>query len=288
MSSRARVILLLLIASSAGCSTFRLAEQSGTLAMQRHRQATDGILAIGEFRFESDEDNDTTLEASDLAQWQNVVVSALDQSNVFGEVVGFTGDVPDPRASYVLDGRITRFRFEKNWVPMFFPIHLGLSFLTFTGYTLFGGPITMTVVRFAVEFDLRSTETDETIASIERNYRSTRATNVYTKGVDNPYDNPNMVFSEILESAAIEIAASLPDSPDGRPNEQATITSIVESSEAAAPIEPASACSSGSAHCDSPSERADHADSTATAAEAVGSEGEGGLPPGPLATSDLD
>ena len=61
----------------------------------------------------------------------------------------------------------------------------------------------MTIVRFAVEFELRRVGSDEIILSLSKNYRSTRAVNVYTKGVENPYDNPNLVFAEVLESTAI-------------------------------------------------------------------------------------
>ena len=68
----------------------------------------------------------------------------------------------------LLDGRITEFWFYKNWVPTLFPIHLGMSFLTFTGYTLFGGPTSATIVRFTVHFELRSAGSGEVITALRR------------------------------------------------------------------------------------------------------------------------
>jgi hypothetical protein len=203
--------ILLSLLAIPGCSTFHLSNQTGILPIHKQRPATESILAVCQFTYEPQESNDTGLEFFDMQQWQHIVVMGLNQANIFADVVACTGDEIPVAASYVLDGKITRFRFQKNWFPTFFPIHLGLSFFTFTGYTLFGGPTAMTIVRFAVDFELRRAGSDEIILSLSKNYRSTRAVNVYTKGVENPYDNPNMVFAEILGSTAISIAAALPE-----------------------------------------------------------------------------
>jgi hypothetical protein len=138
------------------------------------------------------------------------VVAGIDQSNIFARVEISSEAGAPAGADFLLGGRITRFWFEKNWVPTFFPIHLGLSFFTFTGYTLFGGPTTATVVRFSVEFHLQRADTGEEIAVFDENYRSTRAVNIYSKGAENPYDNPNLVFAQVIGSAATRIAAALP------------------------------------------------------------------------------
>jgi hypothetical protein len=217
---RVRTALLLILVSLVtipGCATFHLSNQTGILPIQRQRAATDETLAVCGFTYETLASNDTPLEALDLQRWQNIVVAGLNQANIFADVVPCAGDEVPASASYVLDGRITRFRFQKNWVPTFFPLHLGLSFFTFTGYTLFGGPTTMTIVRFAVDFELRRADTGEILLSWTRNYRSTRAVNIYSKGAGNPYDNPNLVFADVLGSAAISIAEALPDDSEARP-----------------------------------------------------------------------
>ncbi len=211
---RRRAVLPLILAALLvipGCATYHLSNQSGILPIQKQRNATEETLAVCPFTYEPQKSSDTELDSLDLQQWQSIVVTGLNQANIFADVVPCTGDEVPAAARYVLNGRITRFRFQKNWVPTFFPIHLGLSFFTFTGYTLFGGPTTMTIVRFSVDFELREVGSDEIILSWNKNYRSTRAVNIYTKGSENPYDNPNLVFAETLGSAAISIAAALPE-----------------------------------------------------------------------------
>jgi hypothetical protein len=214
---RVRAALLSALASLVaipGCATFHLSEQTGILPIQKQRGATDEILAVCGFTHEVLDSSDKPLEALDLQKWQSIVVSGMNQANIFADVVSCSGEEIPEVASYVLSGRIERFRFQKNWFPTFFPLHLGLSFFTFTGYTLFGGPTTMTIVRFAVEFELRKVGTNELVLTLDKNYRSTRAVNVYSKGVNNPYDNPNLVFAEVLGSTAISIALALPDEPE--------------------------------------------------------------------------
>jgi hypothetical protein len=210
---------LLFVVVLPGCSTFHLYEQTGVLPIQKHRRVTDSTLAVRDFSYESQDPNDTDIVAADLDKWRSLVVSGINQANIFAEVIPYSGDDAGALATYTLDGHITSFRFQKNWVPIFFPLHLGLSFFTFTGYTLFGGPTTATIVRFSVSFELRRADTDELITSFDKSYRSTRAVNVYSKGFENPYDNPNLVFAKILEYAVIEIAAALPDDSQPPPDE---------------------------------------------------------------------
>lgn len=212
-----RLALLLFLTSLIaipGCATFHLSEHTDLFSLQRQRAATSETLAVCEFTYQPEEPKDTPLEASDLEKWQSLVVLGLNQTNIFADVVACSDEEIPSVASYVLNGRITRFRFQKNWVPTFFPVHLGMSFLTFSGYTLFGGPVTFTIARFAVEFELRRVDTDEIVVSFDRNYYSRRAVNIYSRGLENPYSNPNLVFAEILQSAAIEIAVALPEEPE--------------------------------------------------------------------------
>jgi hypothetical protein len=195
----------------AGCVGFSLREQSGVLPIQKQRRASEGTLLVTPFPYEPPNPKDASdLTPEDLEVWQQLLVSGIDQSNVFAKVEAAPAQGSPPAADFVLSGRITRFRFQKNWVPTFFPIHLGLSFFTFTAYTLFGGPTTATIVRFTVDFHLERADTGQEILAFDQNYRSTRAVNVYSKGVDNPYDNPNLVFAQVIGTAATRIAAALP------------------------------------------------------------------------------
>jgi hypothetical protein len=110
----------------------------------------------------------------------------------------------------MLGGRITRFRFQKNWIPTLISIHLSLSFLTFTGYTLFGDATAATAVHFSVDFELKDVRSGELIHSFEEGFTSTRKINVYSEAAENPYENPNLVFSKLVDSAATKIASALP------------------------------------------------------------------------------
>jgi hypothetical protein len=150
------------------------------------------------------------MSAADLARWHDVLVDGLNQSNIFSEVVKANGEhVPDT-ASYVIDGRITRYSFRKNWVPTFFPFHLGLSFITLTGYTWLAGPTTVTMVEFETVVDLKDSKTGATIKNFRVPYKDTSTLNVYSKDTNNPYGNPNLVFSQVISTMANEIAAALP------------------------------------------------------------------------------
>jgi hypothetical protein len=209
--SKAFSLLLMIPVLVAGCSTFRLREQSGVLAIAKQRRASDDTLQVMPFPYTPEDPKDSAdLTPEDLSRWQELLASAIDQSNVFAVVQAAPASGSPAGNGYVLMGRITNFKFEKNWVPTLFPIHLGLSFLTFTGYTLFGGPTTATIVRFAVHFELRHAGSSELVTEFDESYRSTRAVNIYSKGAENPYDNPNLVFAQVVTSASMRIAAALP------------------------------------------------------------------------------
>jgi hypothetical protein len=61
-----------------------------------------------------------------------------------------------------------------------------------------------------VHFEVRSAGSGEELVAFDENYRSSRAVNIYSKGGENPYDNPNLVLAQVITSAAMKIAASLP------------------------------------------------------------------------------
>jgi hypothetical protein len=209
------VAALSLCMVSAGCSTYSLSDQSGVLPLAKHRRANDGKLAVALFEYVPDDPDDADkVTDGDLLALQRVLLNGFDQTDIFSSVVAADGTetlgAVDSQGDYVLDGRITNFRFEKNWVPTFFPVHVGMSFITLTGYTIFGGPTTATIVRMSVDFELRDGATGETVALFTERYTSTRAVNIYSKGAENPYENPNMVLAQIIDSAAKRMAVAIP------------------------------------------------------------------------------
>jgi hypothetical protein len=200
-----------LLTLAVGCSTFSLSEQSGSLAVSKHRRARDAALVVLPFAFAPEDPDDADrLSERDLAKWQQMLAAGLDQTNILEFVVVASGGGAPPAGDYTIGGRITRFRFQKSWIPTFIPIHLTLSFLTFTGYTLFGGATAATVVRFTVDFELTDVRSGGLIQSFEEDFSSIRKINVYSEAAENPYENPNLVFSKVIDSAATKIAAAFP------------------------------------------------------------------------------
>lgn len=209
--SKALLLLLAVPIAAAGCTSFQLREQEGVLPIGKQRRASEDTLYVMPFPYQPEDPKDASdLTQEDLSRWYELLVSGIDQANIFAVVEAAPANGAPPASGYTLDGHITEFWFYKNWVPTLFPIHLGMSFLTFTGYTLFGGPTSATIVRFNVHFELKRAGSAEVITSFDENYRSTRALNVYTKGSENPYDNPNLVFAQVITSATMKVAAALP------------------------------------------------------------------------------
>jgi len=200
-----------LLTLAVGCSTFTLADHSGHLAVPEHPRARDASLVVLPFAFAPEDPDDAgRLTERDLAGWQRMLAAGLDQANILESVVAASGTGAPPAGDYTIGGRITRFRFQKSWIPTLIPIHVSLSFLTFTGYTLFGGATAATVVRFSANFELTDVRTGRLVHSFEEDFASTRKINVYSEAAENPYENPSLVFSKVVDSAAAKIAIALP------------------------------------------------------------------------------
>lgn len=203
-----RLLLALCLALAPGCTSFRMADQFGALPIPRHRRAIDARCVVLPFERGAHAEH---LSAADLERWQELLAMGLDQSNLFASVVA--ARTLDPAtADFSLSGRLDRFRFRKNWVPMFFPLYLGLTFFTFSAYALVGGPTTLTHVQFAVDLELRDVRTGSALRSFSETHQSTRFLNAYTSTVDNPYENPNGLFGSVIDALATRIAAALPTS----------------------------------------------------------------------------
>jgi hypothetical protein len=157
-----------------------------------------------------DPDDAGRLTERDLAAWQAMLAAGLDRANILESIVAASGSGAPPAGDYSIGGRITRFQFQKRWVPTLIPIHLSLSMLTFTGYTLLGGATAATVVHFTADFELTDVRSGELIHSFEEDFSSTRKINVYSVAAEDPYENPSLVFSKVVASAATKIASALP------------------------------------------------------------------------------
>lgn len=194
-----------------GCSSFNLAEHSGDLPVKKQRRAKDVTAMVKPFDYspiESDEGD--LMVKEDLLRWQHILADGLNRSNVMTEVVSLNGEKPPENVAYIIDGKVKRFYFKKNWVPTFFPLHLAASFFTLTGYTWLAGPTTVTKVDFQVEVQLKDAKSGEVVKTFTEQFQDTSSMNIYSKDTNNPYGNPSMVFSRVIDSLAGDIAAALP------------------------------------------------------------------------------
>jgi hypothetical protein len=155
-------------------------------------------------------DDGPKLTAAELSAWQGLLAAAIAESKIFASVeIASEGRMPSAD-DYILGSRITRFRFQKRWVPTLFPFHIALSLFTMSMYTMFGGPTSATSVEFAARFELRRAGSGHVMADFSESYRLGRLLNVISDPARNPYDNPNLVFAQIINSAVAKIVEVLP------------------------------------------------------------------------------
>jgi hypothetical protein len=192
------------------CSSFSLSEHPGDLTVKKQRRAKEATLVVKAFKYDPVEKEEEGMAPQDIAKWQELLTQGLDQSNIFAQVVAEKGDRTADSAVYSLDGKITRYYFKKNWVPTFFPVHIGASLFTLTLYTWFAGPTTVTKVDFEIQADLKDAKSGTLIKTFTERFQDTSALNIYSKDTNNPYGNPSITISKVIDSLATDIAAALP------------------------------------------------------------------------------
>lgn len=186
----------------------------GPLAIEKQRRAEDATAAVLPFAYEpSDPKEAKKVSAADLDRWQQLLARGLDTTNVLAQVVTAEAGAIPPGTRYLISGRITKFNFQKNWIPTFFPLHIAASVFTSTLYTWLAGPTTVTDVDFEVSVDVRHAASGDLVTTAEGRFHDMSVLHIYSPGTNNPYNNPNLVFSQVVESLAVKIAAALPAEP---------------------------------------------------------------------------
>lgn len=107
------------------------------------------------------------------------------------------------------------FYFKKNWVPMFFPVWIGLTVFTFGVYGIAAGPMNTTKVDFGFTARLRNARTGRLVAAIPETFQSTDVMTVYSDSNDNPYGNPGLVFGSTLNNAMRRLGAAIAQDAGG-------------------------------------------------------------------------
>ena len=208
-----------LVLFTSACTTFHMSEQVTPAALERHRRASEESALVLPFRFTpANPDHRKDMSEQDLLRWQEFLAQSLDQTGIFERVSAATSpDAAREAARYAISGEIREFQFRKNWVPTFFPVHLAASFFTFTLFTWLGGPTTITDVDFDATVEVKDLRTGVETGTFLVRFESTDLMNLYTSSLKNPYDNPGLVWSQLIGRLAVQIAAALPAEPPTQP-----------------------------------------------------------------------
>lgn len=229
------VALLLIPLMLNACAAYRLTDKKPQYLVAKSHEATRGVCAVAPFTFApTDASDQKMMSAADLDQWNEIFFSAVNIADICARTIKVRSlrEVPHETA-YLIDGKVTEFYFKKNWVPMFFPGWMALTFFTLGVYGIAAGPTTSTKVDFGFTTTLRQHRSGKTLATIPEQFQSTDVMTIYSDENLNPYQNPGLAFEPTLNSVtkklgeAISKAESTAELP---PHSDSSATAQVEAS----------------------------------------------------------
>lgn len=193
------------------CAHVHLADRSPEINIIKLSQATNSVCGVAPFVFEpTNKDEADLMTSADLAKWHKIFFDAVNLSDICKETIKLdSGSNVSKNIDYLIDGKITNFYFKKNWVPVFFPLHLGLSFFTIGIYTLAAGPTTTTKVDFKYIVNLKDAKTGAIITSIPESYKSIDPLTIYSSDTKNPYGNMSVAFTPLIDHSLVMLAEAL-------------------------------------------------------------------------------
>lgn len=210
VSVRINALVMLPIMIS-GCAAYRLSDKNPQYPLAKVHEATLGTCAVAPFDYRPHDTDDADLMTpADLNKWNQQFFQALNRSDVCGRTlqVASANAVP-AHADYLIDGTVTDFYFKKNWVPMFFPGWMGLTFITLGVYGIAAGPTTSTMVDFGYTVNLKDAKTDKLIESIPEKFESKDVMTMYSDDNDNPYGNPGLAIGPTINDAMKKLAEAI-------------------------------------------------------------------------------
>jgi hypothetical protein len=204
-------VALVIPAFLSACSAYHLTDHNPRYALNMQAKATGGVCAVGPFSYEpSDKSESKLMDQSDLDQWNTLFFEAVNRSDICSRTIKVTspGTVP-PGATYLIDGKITEFYFQKNWVPMFFPVWMGMTVITLGIYGIAAGPMTTTKTEFGFTVNLKNVNTQKLMISEPQRYESTDVQTVYSDEAGNPYSNPGLAFEPTINEALQKLGEAI-------------------------------------------------------------------------------
>jgi hypothetical protein len=194
-----------------GCASYRLSDKNPQYMVTKHAEATKGVCGIIPFEYVPiDIDDAKLMSKTDLEKWNELFLNAVNTADICGRTIRVASSKSIPKnVDYIIDGKVTSFYFKKNWVPMFFPGWVGLTFFTLGVYGIAAGPTTSTKVDFGFTANLKNPQTGQIYESIPERFESTDVMTIYSDDNDNPYGNPGLAFDSTINGATKKLQEAI-------------------------------------------------------------------------------
>ena len=211
MGSRRIIAAALVPSLLSACSTYHLKDHNPQYVLGQQTKATPDMCAVAPFSFEPhDTDDSEMMNESDLGNWNQLFFEAFNRSGICGRAVRVSSPDQTPNsAKFLIEGTITEFSFEKNWVPMFFPVWMGMTILTLGVYGLAAGPMTTTKVEFGFTTNLKDAKTKQIIDSVAERFDSTDVQTLDSDSSGNPYNHPGLAFEPTINGTMKKIGLEI-------------------------------------------------------------------------------
>jgi hypothetical protein len=192
-----------------GCATYRLSDKNPQYPLAKVPEATRDTCAVAPFSYKPTEQDEADLMTKeDLAVWNKQFYDAINRADLCGRTIHLAAGNPSAKYDYLIDGTVTNFYFKKNWVPMFFPGWVGLTFITLGIYGLAAGPMTTSLVDFGYTVNLKDAS-GKIIESIPEKFDSRDVQTLYSDPNDNPYGNPGLAFGPTINDVTKKLAEAI-------------------------------------------------------------------------------
>ena len=194
----------------ASCSSYHLSESTPTVSIIKLKHETRVVCGVAPFTYEPVDTSDQNLMSlQDLAKWNEVFFQSINLSDICSETIRIDNASKANNLDYIIEGSLKKFYFKKNWIPMLFPLHIGISFLTLSIYTWAAGPTTSTKVSLEYFATLKDSKTGKVITSVPETFDSTDVMTIYSKDTENPYGNPGLALSPTFNDVAVKFSEAL-------------------------------------------------------------------------------
>lgn len=194
----------------ASCSSYHLSESTPVVTINKLKHETPVVCGIAPFTYDPVDTSDQDLMSQqDLAKWNEVFFQSINLSDICSETIKIDKVSNTSKLDYIIDGSIKKFYFKKNWIPMLFPLHIGISFITLSVYTWAAGPTTTTKVSLKYFATLKDAKTGKVITSVSESFDSTDVMTIYSRDTENPYGNPGLALSPTFNDVAVKFSDAL-------------------------------------------------------------------------------